>query len=63
MQLKNKKRVIFLSVFTLLPIFVASIGNSENAIKSKTIDTMAMPVTAKTIVIDARTPEVKMVEL
>ena len=31
----NKKRAIFLSVFVLLPIFVASIKNNENTIQFK----------------------------
>lgn len=47
----NKKRAIFLSVFILLPILIASIKNNENTIQF--IDTMATPVTSKTIVIDA----------
>ena len=49
----NKKRAIFLSVFVLLPILMASIKKNENTIQFKTIDTMATPVTSKTIVIDA----------
>lgn len=47
----NKKRAIFLSVFILLPILMASIKKNENTMQF--IDTMATPVTSKTIVIDA----------
>lgn len=54
MQILNSKRIIFLSIFAILPIFIASISNSsQKLVKSKTIDTVAMPVTSKTIVLDS----------
>lgn len=50
----NKKRIIFLTIATILPVGMFMIQTaSENTIKSKTFETMATPVDSKTIVIDA----------
>ena len=53
----NKKRIIFLTIATILPVGMFMIQTaSENTIKSKTFETMATPVDSKTIVIDAGHP-------
>lgn len=50
----GKKRIIILSLLAVVSIFACSIvGNKvEN-----TVETVALPVTNKVIVLDARTPE------
>ncbi len=49
----NKKRVIFLFSAVFLPIGIFMFQMSNNSIKKQTIETMSMPVTSKTIVLDA----------
>ena len=50
----NKKRMIFLTIATILPVGMFMVQTaSENTIKSRTFETMATPVDSKTIVIDA----------
>ena len=49
----NKKRVIFLFSAVFLPIGLFMFQMSNNSIKKQTIETMSMPVTSKTIVLDA----------
>lgn len=49
----NKKRVIFLFSAVFLPIGIFMFQMSNNSIKKQTIETMSMPVTSRTIVLDA----------
>lgn len=54
MQVLSKKRIVYLMIFSIVPIFIANFKINKNSkIKNPTVDTMAMPVTSKTIVIDA----------
>lgn len=54
MYILNKKRILFLTIATLLPIGIFAIKTANNnIINNKTLATMAVPVTNKTIVIDA----------
>lgn len=57
-----KKRIIFLLVATLLPIGIFVMQTANNNMNS-TISTMAVPVTSKTIIIDAGHRTEKMVGL
>ena len=49
----NKKRIIFLIIATFLPISVFMLQTASNSTNNKTLETMATPVSSKTIVIDA----------
>lgn len=54
MLVRNKKRLMFLLVATFLPIGIFMAKSSYNNLKNaETIATMSVPVTSKTIVIDA----------
>lgn len=51
----NKKRIAFLLASIFLPIGVFMLNTASNNLKAKSvIETMATPVTSKTIIIDAR---------
>ena len=49
----NKKRIIFILVWTFLPIGIFMLQTANNNINKKTIATMSVPVTNRTIIIDA----------
>lgn len=52
----NKKRIAFLLASIFLPIGVFMLNTASNNLKAKSvIETMATPVTSRTIIIDART--------
>ena len=54
MLIYSKKRIIFVLIATFLPIGIFALQTANNKINtSQTISTMAVPVTSKTIVIDA----------
>ena len=54
MFIRNKKRLMFLLLATFLPIGIFAAKSSYNNLKNaETVATMAVPVTSKTIVIDA----------
>ena len=51
----NKKRITFLLASIFLPIGVFMLNTASNNLKAKSvIETMATPVTSRTIIIDAR---------
>lgn len=49
----NKKRIIFLTLATFLPIGMFVLQTASNINTNKTVATMATPVSSKTIIIDA----------
>lgn len=49
----NKKRIMFLFSTVFLPIGIFMFQMANNSIMNQTIETMSMPVTSKTIVLDA----------
>lgn len=49
----NKKRIIFLTLATFLPIGIFMLQTTVDINADKTIATMATPVSSKTIIIDA----------
>ena len=53
MLLINKKRIIFLTLAIFLPIGMFMFQTATNINTSKTVATMATPVSSKTIIIDA----------
>lgn len=55
MLIFNKKRITFLLASIFLPIGVFMLNTASNNLKAKSvIETMATPVTSRTIIIDAR---------
>lgn len=50
MKLENLKKIQIISIIVIIAIFV---GNIKNSTKKTTIQTMSVPVTEKTIVLDA----------
>ena len=53
MLLINKKRIIFLTLAIFLPIGMFMLQTATNINTSKTVATMATPVSSKTIIVDA----------
>lgn len=53
MLIINKKRIIFLTTAIFLPIGIFMFQTANNRVKNKTVATMSIPVTNKTIVVDA----------
>ena len=49
----NKKRIIFLTLAIFLPIGMFVLQTAGNINTNKTVETMATPVSSKTIIIDA----------
>lgn len=49
----NKKRIIFLTLATFLPIGMFVLQTASNINTNKTVVTMATPVSSKTIIVDA----------
>ena len=49
----NKKRIIFILVWTILPIGIFVLQTSNNNLNQKTVATMSVPVTNRTIIVDA----------
>ena len=51
MVILNRKRLIIITMFVFVSVFTFMIANKDN--KSNTIQTVSLPVSNKTIVIDA----------
>ena len=49
----NKKRIVFILVWTFLPIGIFMLQTANNNLNQKTVATMSVPVTNRTIIVDA----------
>ena len=49
----NKKRIVFILVWTILPIGIFMLQTANNNLNQKTVATMSVPVTNRTIIVDA----------
>lgn len=53
MKTFNKKRMVFILIWTILPIGIFMLQTANNNLNQKTVATMSVPVTNRTIIVDA----------